>query len=198
MPGDQPTPFPRTEELAEILRSSLADEPTPGTMRRAAVLIMLFDQDDEARFVLTRRTDSLSHHPGQISLPGGALEPQDASLAITALRETHEEVGIAPERVRLIGRLPNVHTAVSRFLVAPFIGVHDGVPEMNAQPEEIARIFTPTVRSLVDADRRLPAEPTISTLRYPLCGEDVWGATARILRAVTTRLRQETAVAAAD
>ncbi len=172
-----------------MLHSPISGDPPPTSARRAAVLILLFDHGDDAHFVLTRRTDSLEHHPGQISLPGGAMEPQDPSLAVAALRETHEEVGIAPERVSLVGRLPDVHTAVSDFLVTPFVGLHDGTPQMRAEPQEIARIFTPTVRALVQADARLPADPTIATLRYPLCEEDVWGATARILRSVSGRIR---------
>lgn len=189
MPGDPQTTFPRASQIAQMLQSPVAGNPPATSARRAAVLILLFDHSDEAHFVLTRRTDSLAHHPGQISLPGGAMEPQDASLAVAALRETHEEVGIAPDRVSLVGRLPDVHTAVSDFLVTPFIGLHDGTPQMRAEPLEIARIFTPTVRDLVHADARLPADPTIATLRYPLCDEDVWGATARILRAASQRIR---------
>lgn len=173
-----------------MLRSPVEGDPPPSSSRRAAVLVLLFDHDDHARFVLTRRTDVLAHHPGQISLPGGAMEPGDASLAVTALRETYEEVGIHPDRVSLVGRLPDVHTAVSDFLVTPIIGFHDGTPDMDAEPMEIARIFTPTVRALVAADERLPEEPTIATLRYPLCGEDVWGATARILRATSAVIRE--------
>lgn len=179
-----------------MLESPVTGDPPLTSARRAAVLVLLFDLDDEAHFVLTRRTDSLVHHPGQISLPGGALEPHDDSLAVAALRETHEEVGILPHRVRLVGRLPDVHTAVSDFLVTPYIGLHEGSPEMHAEPLEIARIFTPSIRALIEADLRLPAEPTIATLRYPLCDEDVWGATARILRSLSTRIRDVLGVTA--
>lgn len=189
MLGDLHSPFPRARQLAEILQTPVAGDPPATSARRAAVLILLFDRRDQAHFVLTRRTDSLAHHPGQISLPGGAMEPQDPSLGVAALRETYEEVGVHPDRVALVGRLPDVHTAVSDFLVTPFVGVHEGPPQMRAEPLEIARIFTPTVRALIQADAALPADPTIATLRYPLCDEDVWGATARILREVSRRIR---------
>jgi len=183
-------PIPSAAELGALLRSPLERPPSVTEARLAAVLIVLFDRGDECRFILTKRTDHLEHHPGQISLPGGGVEPEDASLAATALRETREEVGIPEESITVVGRLDDVFTHVSGFLVTPFIGVAHGRVMFAPDMLEIARVFDPSVAELLVADERLPAKPTIATLRYPLGGEDVWGATARILYTFTRQVRQ--------
>ncbi len=202
-------PIPTARDLASRLRSPL-DRPvvasdgrpqpvlvdprrqvvSPDDARLAAVLILLFDRGGETRFLLTKRTDHLEHHPGQISLPGGSLEPEDASLAVTALRETREEVGVPEDTVTLVGRLDDVFTHVSGFMVTPFIGVADGPVLVAPDMLEIAHVFDPTVADLLAADARLPERPTIATLRYPLNGQDVWGATARILWSFAARVRE--------
>lgn len=156
------------------------DDGGPG--RHAAVLITLFDLGGEAHLLLTKRASHLPSHPGQISLPGGMREPEDPSLMHTALRETQEEVGLSPDRLRVLGRLGEVNTIASGFLVRPFVAVtHDDI-EPVAADGEVARIIRVPVREVLEIDRTLPDDAGIARLRYPLDGEDVWGATARILR----------------
>lgn len=149
---------------------------------RAAVLILLYDLDGAPHFVLTKRTETLEHHPGQVSLPGGRWDVDDRDLAVTALRETHEELGVPPAAVRVVGRLGDVSTMVSGFVVAPYVGWAEGPLSPVPSEWEIARVLEVPVSSLLEADAVLPRDPDVVSLRYPLLGEDVWGATARILR----------------
>ncbi len=186
----KPLPLPAHDGtsigIGKWLRQTL---PPPVTQdapahRRAAVLILLFDRDGHAHTLLTRRTDTLTHHPGQISLPGGRHDADDADLTETALREAFEELGIDPSTVEVVGRLDDVHTMASDFVVAPIIGVTDGPIDPLPNPDEIARVFEVPLVELISADRALGPTATGRALRYALSGEDVWGATARILRAL--------------
>ena len=157
--------------------------------RKAAVLLLLYDGPDGVRTVLTRRSDELAHHPGQVALPGGRWETADGDLATTALRETHEEIGVPGDAVRLVGRLADVPTRVSGFIVAPSVGIATRAPAFEPDPTEIARLMEVPVRAVLDLDHALPPDADVVTLRYPLLGEDVWGATARILRAFSLAVR---------
>jgi 8-oxo-dGTP pyrophosphatase MutT (NUDIX family) len=176
---------PPAKELARAIADALdgrrpAEHPGPG--RRAAVLLVLFDRDGEAHLLLTKRSDSVPSHPGQISLPGGVVEPGDASPRAAALRETEEEVGIPASALRVIGELDEVSTLVSGFIVRPVVAVADGPLAPVPSDAEVARVLEVLVADVLRADAALPADPAPLALRYPLSGEDVWGATARILR----------------
>jgi 8-oxo-dGTP pyrophosphatase MutT (NUDIX family) len=119
---------------------------------------------------------------GQVSLPGGVIEPDDPTPRDAALRETEEEVGLRRGDLRVIGRLDDVHTMVSGFVITPFVAILDAPMAAVPSDREVARVIHAGVADLLAADERLPARPALLELRYPLEGEDVWGATARILR----------------
>lgn len=151
--------------------------------RDAGVLVVLFDVGAEAHLVLTKRSQLVAHHKGEVSLPGGRFEPGDGDLLGAALRETEEEIAIPRTALEVLGPLDDVHTMASGFTVSPWVAHHaGGRPEMVAEVTEIAHIMEVPLADILRADRRIPAEPDIATLRYPLMGEDVWGLTARILR----------------
>jgi 8-oxo-dGTP pyrophosphatase MutT (NUDIX family) len=190
VPADRITLPPAGEIAERLMAPSGPAAQAPSGIRMAAVLLLLFDLDGEPHTILTRRADHLSHHPGQVSLPGGRFETADGDLATTALRETHEEIGIAPESVRIVRQLGSVHTRVSSFLVTPFVGVAAGPIEPVPCDREIARVMQVSFADILAADARLPRFPTLATLRYPLDNEDVWGATARILSDFTRVLRR--------
>jgi 8-oxo-dGTP pyrophosphatase MutT (NUDIX family) len=188
-----PLQLPSAQVLSDQLAGVL--EPVPTTPpahvgRLAAVLILLYDRNDAPHMVLTKRTDTLEHHPGQISLPGGRWESVDGALGTTALRETHEELGIPPESVELVGRLHDELTAVSGFVVAPFVGWARGPVEPVPSEREIARVLHIPLTDVLEADAALPTSLNVTTLRYPLLGEDVWGATARILHLFSALVRR--------
>jgi 8-oxo-dGTP pyrophosphatase MutT (NUDIX family) len=178
-------PIPGAVELSRRIANVLATRRRtvlnqPG--RPAAVLVPLFDRAGAPHLILTKRTTTLPAHPGQISLPGGGRDPGDADLRMTALRETHEELGIDPGLIEVVGELDDVATFQSQFIVTPVIGVLRQAPVTRPNPGEIDRVMEVAVADLLDIDARLPETPTLRELRYPLDGEDVWGATARILR----------------
>ncbi len=184
-PPPPPATLPALGDLAVALGDALRDRPRttlPGPGRRAAVLIVLYELGGEPHLLLTKRSDHLPAHPGQISLPGGVVEAHDATERDAALRETEEEVGIARDAVRVIGELDDVTTMVSGFIIHPFVAVLDA--PMTAVPSdgEVARLIHARVADLLAADAALPPSPALLELRYPLAGEDVWGATARVLR----------------
>lgn len=197
-PGMDPAPcparpLPATQELARRIERVLTLPPAgpdASTGRLAAVLILLYERAGEPHLVLTKRSETLEHHPGQIALPGGRFDTDDGDLATTALRETFEEIGVDPAVVRLLGRLADVETRITEFTVAPYVGVTTEPLDPVPSESEIARVIEVALADLLDADDRLPPSPDIITLRYPLDGEDVWGATARILREFSGVVRE--------
>lgn len=177
---------PSAAELAQVLPEALEsrDRVTlEATGRDAGVLLILFDVDDAGHVVLTKRSQFVATHKGEISLPGGKFEPEDIDLLGSALRETEEEIAVPRSSLTVLGPLDDVHTMASGFTVSPWVAHHaGGRPVMTPEESEIARILEVPLADVLAADRLIPEPPTIETLRYPLMGEDVWGLTARILR----------------
>ena len=157
----------------------------PATARQAAALILLYPGEHGASFLLTMRRDDLPHHPGQISLPGGGLDPGEDPVA-GALREAHEEVGLEPHRVRVIGTLSTLWVIVSNFVVQPVIGLADERPEFRAEPREVAALIEAPVHRLNDpactgSEQRLRAGINVTFPFFEFAGHHVWGATAMML-----------------
>lgn len=162
-------------------------------LRDSAVLVACFEEDGEARIVLTRRADTLRRHRGEVAFPGGRLEPGEAPLA-AALREAHEEVGLAPGDVAPIGWLRPIVTFASGSIIRPYVGVLAGRPSLRPQPEEVERCFDVAIAELVadgvfreerwrrPTPRVLDGDGTFPIFFFEVAGETVWGATARILR----------------
>jgi 8-oxo-dGTP pyrophosphatase MutT (NUDIX family) len=118
--------------------------------RESAVLMALRPQPDGApSLIFTKRRDDLSSHPGQISFPGGASDPEDADHVATALREAHEEVAIPPEAVRVIGALEPMATIVSDYAVYPIAGVIPQELELSPNPDEVDYTFEVDLAALV-------------------------------------------------
>ena len=192
-PGDPGLPLPDAAAVADLLGEALARRPRlilRSGGRRAAVLVLLYQRDATPHQVLTKRTETLATHRGQVCLPGGGWEHSDLGLRATALRETAEELGVPTGHVHVVGQLDDVHTMASAFVISPFVALLDRpfVPVPNVV--EIARVMEVPLAELLAADDALPVEPAPLALRYPLLGEDVWGATARILRLFTHVLRE--------
>lgn len=154
---------------------------------RAAVLALLYHDQGADRVLLTKRTEIVEHHKGQICFPGGGVHAGDADLSVTALRETWEEVGIRPEHVEIIGRLDDMVT-ISNFLVTPFVGVLHHTPyEFIPSAIEVAEVLEPPIAELLDdatlviEERSLDGQ-TRHMPAYHWNGHRVWGATARMLQ----------------
>ena len=135
----------------------LTPERRPHGRARAAVLILLSETHDPD-LVFTERATGLRKHAGQISFPGGSYEPGDADAPATALRETQEEVGLPPDKVKLLGRLPVTRLPVSSFDVAPVVGAWSGHDPIEiTSPDEVASIQRWTVSQLSDPGNRVTA-----------------------------------------
>lgn len=175
-----------------------APEPTdanwrePGDPRAAAVLMPLVAREEGLAVLLTQRADHLSDHAGQVSFPGGRREPDDANAMATALREAQEEVSLAPERVEVLGALPDYLTGTG-FRVTPVVGLVHPPFTVEADTLEVAEIFEVPLAFLMN-----PANHEVRLLRweggerrffampYPRPGTGghyfIWGATAGMLR----------------
>lgn len=119
--------------------------------QRAATLAALFAQDGETHVILTKRTDKVKHHKGQICLPGGVHDPDDATLWDTALRETAEEIGIESHCISYIDALPEVTTPTG-FLVTPYVGWVASTKNLTPNPDEIDQVFSVPVGQLMRPD----------------------------------------------
>jgi 8-oxo-dGTP pyrophosphatase MutT (NUDIX family) len=157
-----------------------------GEFRTAAVLVPLYVANGSVHVVLTQRTDNVRTHQGQVSFPGGGWEEQDATLRDTALREAHEEVGLDPDDVEVLGVLDDLPTAVSSFRIRPFVGVIPHPYEFVHQAMEVAYVFAPKLEIFADESRRRTDVRERDGQRfeiyyYDVDGAIVWGATARML-----------------
>jgi 8-oxo-dGTP pyrophosphatase MutT (NUDIX family) len=151
----------------------------------AAVLVPLVEQPEGLTVLLTRRSDSLPHHAGQISFPGGCIEPQDADAAAAALREAQEEVGWARERVEIVGRLDTYVTRTG-FEVTPCVGFVAPPALYTPDPFEVAEVFEVPLRFFLDPQsRKLETRMFQGKQRFfyasPWGDYYIWGATAGML-----------------
>jgi 8-oxo-dGTP pyrophosphatase MutT (NUDIX family) len=163
----------------------------PAGLRRAAVLVPLFVRQGKLWVLLTRRTESVEHHRGQISFPGGAEEEGDEDLSATALRETEEELGIAPADVIPLGSLSPIVT-VTNFYVEPSVAAVPQPYVWRPAEAEIAEVIEAPLAALMDPAileaRPMPGRDGM-VLFYHFGRHVIWGATARILSELLDALR---------
>lgn len=172
--------------------------PTDGAPpREAGVLLLLYPKDGQLYFVLTRRTERLGAHSGQISLPGGRREMGDVDFAATALREAHEELGIAIADIHVLGALTELYVPPSHFVVHPIVAWATHAPEFHPHEGEVAEVIEVPLALLLDpaikdaAPRALVSQggKHVLTPFYRIAGQQVWGATAMILSEFEALLR---------
>ena len=162
------------------------------TLRPAGVLIPVMERDDGLFVLLTQRSAELKHHAGQISFPGGRMEEYDQDIVHTALRETHEEVGIPPEVITVVGYLPPMPT-ITGYAVTPVVGlVAEDIP-LRIDRTEVEYAFEVPLAFLLDSrnERALEREyqgRRVPTVEFHFEGEQIWGATAHILVELRKRL----------
>ena len=163
-----------------------ASQRPPANANPSAVLIPLFSDGSESRVLLTRRSESLNSHKGQIAFPGGRLEPGESSID-AALRETREEIGVDASQARVIGELPAHRTISSSSHIVPHVVRLPDAPQEFRVNEEVERVFSVSLRELVRADTYaqehwvFPDREVIVPMFY-LDDETIWGATARMLQ----------------
>lgn len=188
-----PSIVSRLRDCLEPLPESPPDVVKDTTL--ACVLAPLFlDESGELGLWLVKKSASLRRHGGQVALPGGKVDPEDTSLLATALRETHEEIGIASQSIRVLGTLPSFPTTTG-FFVVPFVGYLPEQVELTPDQSEITRVFRAPLLPFAAVGE--PREVKVQSWSwrvpsYEIEGEIVWGATAAILHELASRLVRST------
>ncbi|WP_413717877.1 CoA pyrophosphatase [Silicimonas sp. MF1-12-2] len=164
-------------------------------LRAAGVLVPVIDRGRDAHVLLTKRSSALKHHPGQIAFPGGKVDPDDRDVVATALREAREEIGLIEGQAEVLGALPS-HETVTGFTVTPVLALID--PGFRAMPEagEVEEVFEVPLDHVMDiAQYRIQSRRWRGQVRsyfaVPWGPYYIWGATARMLRALADRMADD-------
>lgn len=163
-------------------------------LRYACVVVPFVMQNDALHLLLTKRTDRVEHHKGQISFPGGTADDTDSSPSHTALRELEEELGIKPSSVSLLGQLDDIQIPTG-FIVTPVVGFIHDLSTIKTSDDEVEEIlFIPFEKFLNPELRRIETRELLGKTRqvyfYDVWKEPVWGATAHIIKQLTDLLEQ--------
>lgn len=157
-----------------------------GIKRQSAVMVLIYPDEDELKFVCIKRPDYDGPHGGQISLPGGKYDLSDKNLLTTAIRETFEEVGVMVRQSEVIGQLTKLYIPVSNIDVNPYIAFVPEKPIFIADEKEVDYLIEISVRQLMDSrniyrEKRMIAHQMVTVPYFLFKGEKIWGATAMIL-----------------
>jgi 8-oxo-dGTP pyrophosphatase MutT (NUDIX family) len=186
--------------LRDDLRQALADAPDsrphdPSAIAshetEAAVLVPLYEQDGELHAVFTKRREDLRRHPGEISFPGGRRDHEHERLHTTALREAEEEIGLRPSQVQLLGTLEPVRTFVTGYVIFPYVGLIEAGNAWTLSEAEVDVVLELPLRRLIEGFAVRPMTRrglTFDTDTYVVGDHLIWGATARILGDLLTRV----------
>jgi 8-oxo-dGTP pyrophosphatase MutT (NUDIX family) len=174
---------PRSREWPADLRQLMCEDLKP-----AGVLIPILGDRKALTVLLTQRSPDLKHHAGQVSFPGGRMESADVDIAATALRETHEEVGIRPEQVHVAGYL-NPMLTVTGYAVTPIVGLVDANVNLTLDQREVEHAFEVPLSFLLDERNQQLSERelhgvTVPIVEFNYAEQRIWGATANILVAL--------------
>jgi 8-oxo-dGTP pyrophosphatase MutT (NUDIX family) len=174
------------EHIASVLEQHQRTTMSDDGARKACVLVTLVNKANHLHLLLTKRTDSVEHHKGQISFPGGMVDEEDESETATALREAEEEIGIPRSIIKILGTLDDIHIP-SGFVVTPVVGYIDCLSEIKTNADEVAEVlliplenfFDPSLRTL---ETRVLMGKERQIYSYHVWKEPVWGATAHIIK----------------
>lgn len=169
--------------------------PPPGvTPRVGAVMIALYPDGGDMRVILTVRSQELANHRGEVSLPGGGIDPEDIDLIGTALRECQEELGLDPTAIQIVGVMQPIYITPSNYEITPVIGQMAELPELRPNHAEVSQVISVTLRDLLDP-ATVVVEPwvlrghDVMVPYFAIAGHKVWGATALILSELVARMR---------
>jgi len=168
-PGSSRWPEPMREQLS-------------GLLKPAGVLVPIIEHGAELSLLLTQRSADLKHHAGQVSFPGGSMEEHDDDVVATALRETQEEVGIAPHQVSVMGYLQTMPT-ITGYAVTPVVGLVSSVVKLKIDRSEVESAFEVPLSFLLAANNAIHTEWDAGGRKVPMVefhwqGQRIWGATA--------------------
>ncbi len=181
--------MPTLQELEKLVQEKMKDR-KPLILNHpnfvySAVLMPIFSENQELKFILTKRTESLKKHRGEISFPGGRKDKRDTSLEETALRETDEEIGVPPGKIKIIGRLDDLFT-ITRYIITPFIGVITEEVKCCSNGREVAELLYVPLEVFLHkdkfAERNIPKNGADFPVYYYYWNNyEIWGATAHII-----------------
>jgi 8-oxo-dGTP pyrophosphatase MutT (NUDIX family) len=180
------------EQIRLLLKRGIRQIPDQPDLTPAAVLVPLFQKNRKTHILLTKRSDRLEHHKGQISFPGGAFNFEDLDCETTALRETEEEIGISMDEIEILGELDHVITVTS-FRVCPYVGIIPYPYPFKLSSFEVERLIELPIDFLLKK-AELKEGPftylgqSFYNLHINFNGDIIWGATARILKNLLTIL----------
>ena len=175
------------EELRQRLSKRRRISVSKSYLRRAAVLIPIYQEEGECFLVFIRRSRSVNSHGGEISFPGGGVLETDRDSLSAALREAWEEVGIPPEEVKVVGVLDDAETVTSRYAITPYVGFLRKKPAMRPEPSEVEEIIEIPLRAFCEeaslhVEDWVIGDTWMPIYFYRVRGYVIWGATARILK----------------
>lgn len=180
----------RQDVIPDVIKKALAGRKqksvVDASLTPAAVLLLMYPKDGEYCILLNKRSETVEHHKGEISFPGGAKDPEDRDFLETALRESHEEMGIKPADVAVLGQLDDVTTR-SGFKVQVYVGTIDYPYNFKPSDIEIAELLEVPLSVLRDpaslrVDTRWEEGREVNSYSYGYNGHLIYGATARILQ----------------
>ncbi|MDG2227052.1 MAG: CoA pyrophosphatase [Flavobacteriales bacterium] len=192
-------PGPEAHKLMAPYKRPTANsiKQSPNNAKLSAVLMLIYPKGNIPHFTLIQRTAYNGTHGGQISFPGGKQEGNE-SLKETALRETFEEIGVAPDKIQVLGEITQIYIPPSNFLVSPFIGFVDYEPVFTREVKEVEEIIEVKISDLTDdsnikqkkikVGKQAEKQVLIDVPYFELNYEIVWGATATILSEVRQML----------
>ena len=185
MRGTEPQPFDEVRRPGWGDLSAAAGRLRPKRLVPAAVLVPVIERAEGLSLLLTQRSAHLKHHAGQISFPGGRLEPGDADARAAALRETEEEVGIGADSIDVVGYLDNYFT-ITGYSVTPVVGLVDGSQALRLDPAEVEEAFEVPVGHALDPGQHRQRQKTIAGIEIPIYEilwerHRIWGATAAMI-----------------
>ncbi|HJX69934.1 MAG TPA: dephospho-CoA kinase [Dehalococcoidia bacterium] len=174
------------ERIRQVLSQREKGETKNKGLAPAAVLVPIYEKAGEFYLIVTKRTEEVNYHKGQISFPGGGRQAQDKTLRDTALRESWEEIGLSPKDVEILGELDDIAT-VTNFVISPFVAAIPYPYEFRASPSEVEEIIEVPIAALLDKNNfkeelKFREGKFISEYSYEYQNWVIWGATARILK----------------
>ncbi|MCX6144793.1 MAG: CoA pyrophosphatase [Ignavibacteriales bacterium] len=182
------------DHIASFLQGFRRKELQKPQLKKAAVLMLFYSKNGELYVLLTKRTEDVEHHKGQISFPGGSQDDVDQDLVVTALRESEEEIGLPREDVRVLGLFDEYETP-SGFAITPVVASTAALPPLTPQAVEVAEILEVPLSLFMDkrnerVEQRAPFGVPLEVYFYRFGDHEIWGATAAILRSFLLSLRQ--------
>ncbi len=174
-----------SSQLLSALKPHLAKEQKPEEGILAAVLVIIYYSDGKPHILLTKRSNKLRNHGGEISCPGGTYLDSDKDLLHTAIRETREEIGIRIDERDIVGYLPSVHTLTSNFAIVPYVAIINAIENLKPNVTEIDEVIdTSLIDLLKTVETDLDHTSFGEVFRFKCNGNIVWGATAKILKQI--------------